>query len=155
MIRAIAGYGLVLGVVLSGSGCLFEAEPVYAEFRIRDMRSDVELLGFARMESMDDCQERRQRVLDNMTRNCPECRVSYQDKCLATMPDRYAKLFDNQRIQATYLVLERGKDKDERDARLVIFGVPSSAAIKVCPAIQQSFKRSYSGAISCVQGTVG
>lgn len=146
---------LVALLMLGTTACLFEKEPTYAEFRIRDKHDRIELLGFARLDSPEDCETRRQLVLEKFTRNCKGCDAEYVGHCMSTMPERYAKLFDNVQIHATYLIFERGRDRDERDARMVIFGVPSSLAVQICPKVRERYKSTYSGTVSCVQGTVG
>ena len=143
-----------LSALLILSGCLFSGEPAYAEYRLSHRESGFELLGFIRMDSMDDCESRRQRVIAGMTKSSDGWRASSAE-CKPAMPERYVKLFDNAPIQATYIALTRGRGADERDARLVFFGVPSSVTQKYCPRISEQLKRNYSGKITCIQGTVG
>lgn len=138
------------------TGCLDtepKGPPVYGEFRLSEKSTGVDLVGFAVLNSRAECRSEKRDFMKRFFGGCENC-TEASFECISEVPGRYKPLFENKPIHATYLVLETD-DADERDGRMVIFGVPSSVAKRACPQLKQMLKRTYKGSVSCVEGTVG
>ena len=129
-----------------------EAESVYVEFRVK-FPDDIELVGFGRMDSMEDCEQRSEIFWGNVLASGNNAKMS-PTKCGIKLSPRYQALFANKVSTATYLSFDRG-NAGERDGRFIIYGVPSSQVMSECPAIIAKFKENYTGEVKCIQGTVG
>lgn len=127
-------------------------DPVYAEFRVK-YENGVELVGVGRMNSQSDCEQRAAEFWRRVLASNAKAEVS-PVRCDMTLPDRYDGLFVNRAMHATYIAMDRG-NSGERDGRFLIYGVPSSEVVKVCPALIEVVKRNYKGKVDCIQGTVG
>lgn len=130
-----------------------EGTPHYAEFRIRLHANNIELVGFGKMTSLQDCLAHNAGVWSSAFSNSAEVKAVNTD-CNKSLPKRYEKLFRNEPIQATYLVFERGSE-EERDGRFIIYGIPSSLVMQECGRIISGIKRRYHGKVYCVEGKVG
>lgn len=143
---------VLLSILFPLAGC-DRPEAAYSEFRISDPKTGIDLLVFGEMASMADCRDRSETVWDKVLRACDRC-THTSARCLQAMPERYAGLWREEPIHATYMVFER-RDENERNGRLILFGVPSSAAARACEQLAQTLGRGYAGRIRCVQGSVG
>lgn len=127
-------------------------DPYYVEIRISIPFESINLVGFGLMHSLQECQaESRifwQRSLDGMGD------LEIATDCKKELPERYQKLFANQQFSATYLSLD-SFDQRERDARLVIYGIPASLLAKECDKLISQMKRNYHGTVQCIAGSVG
>lgn len=126
--------------------------PVYAEFRVK-YSNGVELVGIGKMDSSSDCERRAEEVWRRTLATDANAQIS-PIRCDIQLPTRFEGLFSNKTTHATYLAMDRG-DSSERDGRFIIYGVPSSEVVKVCPAIIEQIKRNYRGKIECIPGSVG
>lgn len=127
-------------------------EPYFIEIRVKDNKHDVQLVGFGKMLSHEDCLGRAAIFWSSVFDHIGE--VEADSSCDKKLPVRYEPLFLNQQFNATYIVFEKGTD-GERDGRFVIYGVPSSYVAKECDRITQKAKQKYKGKIYCVQGSIG
>ncbi len=146
---------LGLGYYLINYHSPFQAEvtdPYYAELRVKLRDQDVQLVGLAKMNSYEDCKARTLIVWAKSLRHIGE--VKFNSECKKNLPHKYLKLFDNQQASASYVAFDKGRD-EERDARFLIYGVPSSHVFKACETITKEVKEKYSGKVYCVQGSVG
>jgi len=143
---------VLLPILFSLAGC-DRPEVAYSEFRMSDPKTGIDLLMFAEMESMDDCRERSESAWEEVLHACERC-TRTSARCLEVMPERYAGLWREEPIHATYMVFER-KEEHERNGRMILFGVPSSIAARACEQLARNLGRGYAGRIRCVQGSVG
>lgn len=128
-------------------------DPMYAELRVKQADTGVELLGLGQMNSESDCQNRADRFWKRIFVSEQRFEiVSLQ--CVREVPARFQDLLAKRQCHATYISLEKGNG-GERDGSFVIFGVPSSEVARVCPALVQQVKQNYSGKVECVRGSVG
>lgn len=127
--------------------------PVYAEIRIKHPQSGLELVGIGKMNSDDDCKLRAAYLWGRVFTAKEQFELA-SASCTEEISERYASLFANRPIHATYVAFDRG-NADERDGRFVIFGVPSSEAARVCPDFISKIKQTYTGNVRCIAGTVG
>ena len=65
------------------------------------------------------------------------------------MPPRYARLFDDEQIPSTYLSLTAGL-ADERDGRLVVYGLTDKEGAVVCEQMRKVILQKYTGTAHCV-----
>jgi hypothetical protein len=127
-------------------------DPYYAEIRVKMRDQDVQLVGIAKMNSYEDCKARTLIVWAKSLEHVGE--VKFNSECKKELPNKYLKLFDNQQASASYIAFDKGKD-EERDARFLIYGVPSSHVYKACETITKEAKGDYTGEVYCIQGSVG
>ncbi len=127
-------------------------DPYYSEIRVKLREHDVELVGIGKMNSFEDCQARSLLVWVHSLKHIGE--VKLDSECKQTVSGKYMKLFDNKQATASYIAFDKGQP-GERDARFLIYGVPSSHVYKACDEITKKAKERYSGAVYCVQGSVG
>lgn len=127
-------------------------DPYYLEIRIHFPNTDVKIVGFGKTNSLADCEARGLLIWKKTFEGMGE--VSKKSSCKKEISKKYMKLFQNKQISATYIVFEKGNDR-ERDGRFVIYGVPSSQVQKECSKIISNAKKSYKGNIKCIQGKVG
>lgn len=127
-------------------------DPIYAEIRLRH-ESGVELVGIAAMITPEDCERRSERFWNSIFKDGAQFEW-VSGHCTREISERHLAMFSNATIHATYLSMDRGSPA-ERDGRFVIYGIPSSEAIKVCPALINKIREKYTGKIQCVQGTIG
>lgn len=127
--------------------------PHYVEIRAKQAHTGVELVGYGIMNSQEDCLKRSELVWKKLFAE-GERYESVSLSCQSELPARYQDLFANQQFHATYIALDRGKP-GERDGRFIIYGVPSSEVMRVCPAIVEQLKSTYSGKVQCIQGAIG
>jgi hypothetical protein len=132
---------------------LVETDPHYAEIRVNVPGTSVQLVGFGKMHSKEDCLARSVIVWSEVFKKTGKLDLVKND-CNKELSPRYSALFENKPFHATYLVFEKG-DNSERDGRFIIFGVPSSIVAKECSKIIDSAKTRYRGKVYCIQGTVG
>ncbi len=126
--------------------------PVYVEFRV-EYPNDIELVGFGRMDSLEDCELRAAIFWSNVFVAGDKVKMS-SAKCGVKLSPRYQALFDNKVSTATYIAFDRG-NSGERDGRFIIYGVPSSQVMSECPAIIEKFKQNFTGEVKCIQGKIG
>ncbi|NJD07480.1 MAG: hypothetical protein FIA97_13420 [Methylococcaceae bacterium] len=127
-------------------------DPYFAEVRITLGDTGVSLVGYGKMNSLEDCQARAALVWVETFKEIGETQA--ETDCSRELPERYRRVFDNQSISATYLSFDKGSDR-ERDGRFVIYGIPSSIVAGECSKLIERARRTYTGKIYCVQGTVG
>lgn len=153
---------VVILILLFGAGYYFYTnhspfqtdvtDPYFVEIRINDLQSDLQIVGFGKMNSYADCQGRAAIIWAKAFEKVGK--VSIDTACNKQISKKYQRLFENQPIQATYIVFDKGTDR-ERDGRFVIYGVASSHVAQQCSIITRKVRQSYNGKIYCVQGTVG
>jgi hypothetical protein len=128
------------------------ANPVYAEFRVK-YPDEIELVGFGKMDSMEDCQARAEIFWRDVLASDANTEMTAM-KCGAQLPVRFQALFENRPAHATYIAMDRG-NAGERDGRFIVYGAPSSEVMKHCPAFIDSIKKKYAGEVKCIQGSIG
>jgi hypothetical protein len=127
-------------------------DPIYAEIRLRH-ENGVELVGIAKMFTPEDCERRSERFWNNVFKDGAQFEW-VSGHCTREISERHLAMFSNKTIHATYISMDRGSSA-ERDGRFVIYGVPSSDAVSVCPALINKIREKYTGKIQCIQGTIG
>lgn len=127
-------------------------DPYYAEIRINIRASNVQLVGFGKMNSLADCTARAALVWANSLQSLGE--VEVKSDCKKEIGARYRRLFENEKVAASYIALDRGNDH-ERDGRFIFYGIPSSVVSRECDAITRQIGKGYQGKVFCVQGSVG
>ena len=125
--------------------------PVYADVRL-DMQiagRDLQFALFGRMASQEDCEKRSNTIWGKVIEGCQEC-VQRTATCNAKLEPRYDRLFANTAIHSTYLSFTRGSPQ-ERDGRMVIFGLTADEGDAVCAQILQRFSSNFTGKIECIK----
>ena len=124
--------------------------PVYADVRV-DMRvagRDLQFALFGRMASEEDCQRRSNPVWGKVIEGCKEC-VQRTATCKPALEPRYERLFSNTPIHSTYISFTRGSPQ-ERDGRMVIYGLTVDEGDAICQQAVQRFRTNYTGKAECV-----
>ena len=137
---------------LEASGPRDITDPVFAEIRI-DMNAggrELNLVLFGKMADEQDCRTRAAIVWSKTISGCKECEFNVSN-CLEELAPRYAKLFEDQQIQSTYLSFTRG-NREERDGRMVIYGLTADEGNMVCEVARAQFQREYTGQVTCIEG---
>lgn len=153
LLLVIALLGIVFFVINSQSSFMAGAEdPYYIEMRLDIEKSDVQLVGFGKMISFEDCKRHAftlwMKSLEALGK------ASFSSECKKELPAKYLKLFENKQANASYVAFDKGSD-DERDGRFLIYGVPSSLVFQECETITREVARNYSGEVYCIKGGVG
>ncbi|WP_126455722.1 hypothetical protein [Sulfuriflexus mobilis] len=128
-------------------------DPHFIEIRVAVDNTNIKLVGFGKMFSQEDCLARSAKIWVNVFKEAGKLNL-VDTNCSKTLPGRYEKLFDNKPIAASYLVFEKGNNR-ERDGRFIFYGIPSSYVAKECDKLIARAKKNYRGKVYCVQGTIG
>lgn len=59
-------------------------------------------------------------------------------------------MFDDKRMDTTYLVAQRG-NRFERNGRMVVWGLTGEESVQVCEVMRKSLRVNYSGDVNCVK----
>lgn len=129
--------------------------PVYGEIRVNAQIEgrDLEMALFVRSADDDDCKARAYRSWAGALKSCPTCELQ-PTKCQAQLPARYARLFNDEPIPSTYLSASAGK-ADERDGRLVVYGLTDREGEAVCEVLRSMLLESFHGSAHCVKASGG
>jgi hypothetical protein len=129
--------------------------PVYGEMRATAniQGREIEMAIFARMTDDSECRLRSQVFWSDALKDCPSCTVQ-SVKCQVQLPPRYARLFRDESIPSTYLSASAGR-ADERDGRLVVYGLTDKEGAAVCEIVRESLLKRYRGTAHCVQASGG
>lgn len=124
--------------------------PVYAEFRVnaKPAGRDITIALVAKMASVEDCEQRADRVWEKVLKSCADCTLGTR-QCKSELPPRHAQLFDDVPLHSTYLSFTRGS-RFERDGRMVVFGLTGSEGNEVCEMLRKQFATQYSGEVKCI-----
>ena len=114
---------------------------------------EIEMALFIRAASDADCNGRAQLSWHGVLDGCPGCSMN-PVKCQAELPPRYARLFDDVPIPSAYLSATAGSS-NERDARLVMYGLTDAEGMQVCEALRDYLLRKYKGTAHCVAPSGG
>jgi hypothetical protein len=76
--------------------------------------------------------------------------VSKSIECKAAISPRYAKFFDDEPSNVTYLSLNRSTST-ERDVRLIFWGLTGTEGDAACDLAKQIFEKIHKGPIKCVR----
>lgn len=74
--------------------------------------------------------------------------------CQQELEPIYQRVMNKEKFHATYLILHP-KGEWRYEARIVLFGVPSSEAQPVCQQLAKAMKEELEAEAECVQGTIG
>jgi hypothetical protein len=80
---------------------------------------------------------------------CKEC-VQRAATCRPALEPRYERLFNNTPIHSTYISFTRGSPQ-ERDGRMVIYGLTADEGDAICQQIVERFRTNYTGKAECVR----
>jgi hypothetical protein len=127
--------------------------PVYGEIRVNATIEgrDLEMALFVRSADETDCKLRAARSWAVALVDCPACDMK-PVQCQAKLPPRYARLFDDVPIPSTYLSATAGK-ADERDGRLVIYGLTDQEGALACEQMLSVLRGGYHGTAHCVKAS--
>lgn len=130
-------------------------DPHFVEIRVSLKGTNIKMVGFGKMFSHGDCIGRSAIFWREVFKDSGEINISETEvSCKKRISARYKKLFDDKTTTASYVALNRG-NRFERDARFVMYGIPSSVVMKECEKIISEVKKNYQGKIFCVKGTIG
>ncbi len=151
---AVAGY-FAWQKLGADSGPPLIDDPVFGEMRVTvDMQGrEIEMAMFARMASEADCKARAHIVWEDALEACPSCNLQ-PASCKNELPPRYARLFDDEPIPTIYLSLTAGL-ADERDGRLVVYGLTDKEGAVVCEQMRKVILQKYTGTAHCVAASGG
>jgi hypothetical protein len=129
-------------------------DPHYFETRIKFEQKghEIEMVAITMMHSYEDCKTNRKIAWTDSFEKVGE--VTASTGCRMDLPQKYKKLFDNQRTSASYLAFDKGQ-ASERDIRVLIYGVPASHVYQACQEIISHAKGDYKGDVYCVKGSTG
>lgn len=126
--------------------------PVYAEARV-DLQvqgRELNMVLLGKMVDEEDCSARGERFWRDTLEECTECQfVRYE--CQTELDENYLALFANQQTRTSYVRLDRGNN-DERDGRMLVWGLNKYEADMLCSFLKEKMKTHYSGQVSCVDG---
>jgi hypothetical protein len=133
-----------------GGAPLVIEHPIYGEMRAGTTiaNRDIEMAIFVRMESESLCHSQAEVVARDVLRDCPSCTLQ-PAKCQATLPPRYARMFDDVPIASPYVSMTAA-NSSERDARLVVYGLTDAEGQSVCEVMRAKVKERYTGEAHCV-----
>jgi hypothetical protein len=139
---------------IGGPPQVFE-NPVYGEMRMTASAGnrEIEAALFVRASSDFDCKGRGYISWSEALAGCPTCQLQ-EPKCHGELPPRYAKLFDDVPIPSAYLSATAGA-ADERDGRMVVYGLSDAEGVAICEQIKAEMKKKYKGSISCIPPSGG
>jgi hypothetical protein len=125
--------------------------PVFAEIRVTaDAGSrEVEAAIFGKTADAADCQRRAAKIWDALEADCPAC-TSKSVECKTTLEPRFAKFFDDVPSSVAYLSINHS-NRDERDVRMIFWGVTVAEGNLLCDKMKQIFERIHSGPMTCVR----
>ena len=129
--------------------------PVFGEIRVNAQIQgrDIEMALFVRTADDNDCKARAHRSWEAALKKCPTCELQ-PTKCQAQLPARYARLFNDEPIPSTYLSAAAGT-ADERDRRLVVYGLTDAEGAATCEMIRGMLLESFHGSAHCVKASGG
>ena len=126
--------------------------PVYAEARV-DLTvegRELNMVLIGKMVDEEDCSARGERFWRDALVGCTECQfIRYE--CKPELDENYQPLFANQLTRTSYVRLDRGTG-DERDGRMLVWGLNKYEADMVCNLLKERMKTHYSGQVICVDG---
>jgi len=128
--------------------------PVYAELKVGlevAGRSYDQVL-LVKAVDQADCDKVQQKLETVYGPNAVKAGQSWKIKsseCMVELEPRYAKLFDNRPSYVTYVSMGRG-DRQERESRIVTWGVTVDESNKLCEGIAQG-QKNRKGAIQCIR----
>ena len=129
--------------------------PIYALVRMRHDASRVELLTL--METFGDtgCDVAIEQFMAGFYEDDDneEWRRSERN-CLTELEPLYQQAFNKEQFHATYLIIEP-EAAWEYEARILLFGIPSSQAQEVCASVAKDIGSRFQVKTECVQGTIG
>jgi hypothetical protein len=152
VIAVLVAAGYFLWQRYSGGGGPPQIEdPVYAEVRVtmESQGREIEMVLFIRSASEADCRGRARESWKGALAGCPGCNFRFEDKCHADLPPRYARLFDDVPIPSTYLSATAA-NSNERDGRLVVYGLTDAEGKMVCETVREQVKKEYQGTTRCI-----
>ena len=114
---------------------------------------EIEMVIFGRASSDEDCRVRARVSVEGALSACPSCQMQ-PVSCKNELPARYARLFDDMAIPSTYLSMTAGAS-DERDARLVVYGLTDQEGAYICEELRKMVLQKYRGAAHCVAASGG
>ena len=125
--------------------------PVYAQVRINmpAANRNLEFVLFGLMSSEKECRKETKTAFEKMIEKCDQCSMSVS-ACTPELEPRYQKLFNDQPINTTYIKFSR-KAKDERAARMVIWGVTRDESQRFCALVRTELQPKFTGEISCIE----
>jgi hypothetical protein len=147
----LAAIGFVVKGRLDKSNPDVIEHPVYAEMRVdlKEGAREINVVLFGQAVDTDDCNLRTEKTWSKVLSGCPTCVLS-PAKCLADLPARYVRLFENVPIPSTYLAFTRGS-RFERDGRMVVYGLTRDEGLAVCEQMRRSIsKEDYTGTLECI-----
>ena len=130
-------------------------DPVFGEMRVTaDIEGrEIEMAVFVRAADEEDCQGRGSVGWKKVMEDCPTCKVE-KVRCQDDLPPRYARLFDDVPIPSAYLSASAGL-ADERDGRVVVYGLTADEGMQVCGALKTRIRKTYKGELNCIEPSGG
>lgn len=130
-------------------------DPVYSEVRVRHREvHDVKLVTYVKTASHTACKS----ASDEFVRTSGFADDDEWEltgvKCKDTIRLRFEQMFDNEQMQATYVTVDRTGGWSH-DARLVIYGVPSTRSLEFCNQLAGHLQGRLGARVGCVKGHVG
>lgn len=128
--------------------------PVYAEIHMdMDVKDrSIEQVLLIKTVDEEDCQR--------FSKNLAQKIIEHQEPglkwkiersiCSSSLMPRYANLFENKPTDVTYLSVARG-DRQEREMRLIYWGVSTEESNHVCSDEVSKFERLWKGQVSCIR----
>jgi hypothetical protein len=109
---------------------------------------------FIRTYDDEDCRAASDQFAKDFMKGSDEGWAQTEKRCTKTLTELYQKVFNNEQIHATYIRVKEG-DSWGYESRIILYGVPSSQALKVCRQVAANVKSTFKADVKCVQGTVG
>lgn len=128
------------------------SEPVYVEYRM-DLNADGRILNavlFGKMASRQECELQADEFWHRTLKDCAICEFK-SSSCQKQLPARYSGIFDNKPLNTSYVSFT-SQHRDERDGRMILWGMNDREAELVCDIIRRGVDAYYRGDVRCVVG---
>lgn len=124
--------------------------PVFAEIRVTAEAGgrEIEAAVFGKTADAADCQQRADKIWRQLEADCATCK-SKSVECKATLEPRFAKFFDDAPSSVAYLSINH-TNRDERDVRMIFWGVTVAEGDLLCDRMKQIFERIHRGPMRCI-----
>lgn len=144
------GYLLYQEVYLTNSQPRVITDPVYGHFRVdaningRKLKWDY----LVKYTSLAECRESQKQEEPYLLKDCPYCKIA-NSECKDELSSRQQAMFRNEPHHVTYLAGDAGTG-EERDARLIIWGLSKREAGIACQTMLRESSKSYRGKLECI-----
>lgn len=157
MNRKLLVPSLGIAVLALGACGLLDGEkgpPTYALVQLRHDATRIQMVTLMKTYSEPECNAAIEEYMNSFFEGDTEGWRQTERSCRQTLEELYQRVFNKEQFHATYVILSAKEDPDY-DARVVLFGIPSSQAQQICEKVARDIERRMKVDAECVQGTIG